>query len=260
MARSPKRRKRAPDPPDLPTELDPAPARLESRARWECVHAGGDVEVGAELAGVDIRESDWADADLAGRHLSGLHCRDVRFDRCDLSGAVLDAATLTRVLFTDCRLTGVVLNGATLQDVHVRGGRADMAYLRMAKANFLLVEDSPLREVDCYQATLAHTAFLGCDLRGANFQDCRLTDVDLHGSNLDGLRGALSLRGASIGIDQILPLAPSLLADAGISVTPKPASGSHDWPRTSTTSSERSLATSRTSTAAGTAGSISSPR
>src|SRR5664280_1618250 len=55
MARSPKRRKRAPDPPDLPTELDPAPARLESRARWECVHAGGDVEVGAQLAGVDIR-------------------------------------------------------------------------------------------------------------------------------------------------------------------------------------------------------------
>src|SRR5664280_2461868 len=134
MARSPKRRKRAPDPPDLPTELDPAPARLESRARWECVHAGGDVEVGAQLAGVDIRESDWADADLAGRHLSGLHCRDVRFDRCDLSGAVLDAATLTRVLFTDCRLTGVVLNGATLQDVHVRGGRADVAYLRMVKS------------------------------------------------------------------------------------------------------------------------------
>lgn len=219
MARSTRPRKRAPEPPDVPGDLDPAPARLESRAQWECVQAGGDVEVGAHLAQVELRESVWINADLAGRHLSGLRCRDVRFERCDLAGAVLEAASLTRVLFTGCRMTGVVLSGATLQDVHIRACRADMAYLRMARADFLLVEDGSLREADCYQATLAHTGLLGCDLRGANFHDCSMTDVDLHDSTLDNLRGALSLRGASISPDQLLPLAPSLLAAAGINIT-----------------------------------------
>jgi uncharacterized protein YjbI with pentapeptide repeats len=183
------------------------------------VQAGSDVEMGAHLAQVELRESVWINADLAGRHLSGFRCRDMRFERCDLSGAVLDAASLTRVLFTGCRMTGVVLSGATLQDVHIRECRADMAYLRMARADFLLVEDSSLREADCYQATLAHTGLLGCDLRSANFHDCRMTDVDLHDSTLDDLRGALSLRGASISPDQLLPLAPSLLAAAGINIT-----------------------------------------
>src|SRR5450759_3667673 len=120
MARSTKPRKRAPEPPDVPGDLDPAPARLESRAQWECVQAGSDVEMGAHLAQVELRESVWINADLAGRHLSGFRCRDVRFERCDLAGAVLDAASLTRVLFTGCRMTGVVLSGATLQDVHIR--------------------------------------------------------------------------------------------------------------------------------------------
>jgi len=83
----------------------------------------------------------------------------------------------------------------------------------------LLVEDGSLREADCYQATLAHTGLLGCDLRGANFHDCSMTDVDLHDSTLDDLRGALSLRGASISPDQLLPLTPSLLAAAGINIT-----------------------------------------
>src|SRR5450759_5529635 len=36
MARSTRPRKRAPEPPDVPGDLDPALARLESHAQWEC--------------------------------------------------------------------------------------------------------------------------------------------------------------------------------------------------------------------------------
>ena len=41
----------------------------------------------------------------------------------------------------------------------------------------------------------------------------------VHGSVLDDLHAALSLRGASISPDQAIALTPSLLADAGILVT-----------------------------------------
>jgi len=110
--------------------------------------------------------------------------------------------------------TSTELDDTTFKARALTGAQADAV-----RADFLLVEDGSLREADCYQATLAHTGLLGCDLRGANFHDCSMTDVDLHDSTLDNLRGALSLRGASISPDQLLPLTPSLLAAAGINIT-----------------------------------------
>lgn len=171
------------------------------------------------LADVVLRESVWSNVDLAGRHLSGFRCRDTRFERCDLSGAVLDSASLTRVTFTECRMTGVVLSATDLQDVRIQDSRADMANLRMARANFLLIDDSSLREAEFYSATLVRSALLGCDLHSANFRDCSMDDVDLHDSTLDDIRGALSLRGANISQAQLVALTPSLLADAGINIT-----------------------------------------
>lgn len=214
-------RKRVPDAPDIPDVLDPAPGRLDSRALWECVRAGGDVEVGDQVADAELRESVWSSADLSGRRLTGFRSRDTRFEGCDLSGALLDGASLLRVEFVGCRMMGVVFSGATLQDVHIRDCRADLANLRMARADYLLVEDSSLREAEFYQASLARSALLGCDLHGANVRDCELTEVDLHGSSLAELRGALSLRGARISADQLLALAPALAAEAGIEISPR---------------------------------------
>ena len=219
MARRRASLKRGPEPPDIPPELDPAPARLEPRARWECVHAGASTEVGGRLADITLRETVWSNVDLAGCHLTGFECRDSRFERCDLAGAVLDGAALTRVTFTQCRMTGVVLSGTTLQDVWLHECRADMANLRMAHADFLLAQHSTLREAEFYQAALARSALVGCDLSGANFEGCEMRDVDLHDSTLDDIRGASGLKGASIGPDQVLGLASALVAAAGIDVT-----------------------------------------
>lgn len=210
--------KTAPDQPSVPRHLDQAPPSLVSGARWDGVQADGDTEAEGELAGVELVESSWRNANLAGRRLAGFRCRDMRFDHCDLSGALLGQAALTRVSFVGCRLTGIVLSGATLQDVYVVDSRADLANLRMAKADFLRFEDSSLREADFYQSVLARSALTSCDLTAANFQDASTPDLDLQNSVLDGLRGALSLRGAKIGAHQIVALAPALLSAAGISV------------------------------------------
>lgn len=215
MARA---RKTVPGPPQVPPGYDPAPS-VESGALWDCVEAGADVAFPRAVADLDVRESRFTGADLGGRTFTGLSLCDVVFEHCDLSGAVLDGAVLDRVTFTSCRLTGTVLSGATLRDVRMTDCSADLANLRMTRATWLWIEDSTLRGADLYELAATHCAFLGCDLTGADLDRADLTGVHLHGSTLDDVRGALSLRGARIGLDQQVAVGAAVLAALGIAVT-----------------------------------------
>jgi pentapeptide repeat protein len=214
--------KRRPETPDLPGHLAPAPAAVEGGELWDCVEAGAEVEVPERVADLRIHESRWVGGNLAGVRFTGLECRDVEFVRCDLSGARLEEAVLTRVVFTECRLTGTAFDGAKLTDVRIADGTADLGGFRMAKARFLLVENTSLHGADFYELDAEHCALLGCDLAEANFDGARLRETDLHGSTVDDVRGALSLRGARISPDQIVPLAGGLLDALGIQVSDQP--------------------------------------
>jgi uncharacterized protein YjbI with pentapeptide repeats len=216
--------KRRPEPPDLPDEFAAAPAAVEGGELWDCVEAGVDVQVPERVADLRIQESRWVGGDLAGVRFTGFECRDVEFVHCDLSGAKLEEAVLTRVVFTDCRLTGTAFDGAQLTDVRISDSTADLAGLRMTKARFLLVENTSLRGADFYEFDGEHCGLLGCDLAEASFDTARLRETDLHGSTVDDVRGALSLRGTRISPDQIVPLAGGLLDALGIQVTDRPAS------------------------------------
>ncbi|GAA5127454.1 pentapeptide repeat-containing protein [Pseudonocardia adelaidensis] len=214
--------KRRPEAPDLPTDLEAAPGAVEGGELWDCVDAGAEVHVPDRVADLRIQESRWVGGSLAGVRFTGLECRDVEFVHCDLSGARLEEALLTRVVFTDCRLTGTAFDGAQLTDVRIADSTADLAGFRMAKARFLLVENTSLHGADFYDFDGEHCAMLGCDLAEASFDTARLREVDLHGSTLDDVRGALSLRGARISPDQIVPLATVLLDALAIQVTDQP--------------------------------------
>lgn len=215
-------KKSVPEPPEAPAEWEPAPAAVESGATWDGVHADATTVVPPHVADLTLQECRWSDADLSGRQFTGLRCRDVRFEHCDLSGAVLDDAVLTRVTFTDCRLTGVVLGGATLQDVRITDSRADMAAFRMARGTFLRIENTSLHAADFWEFAGSDCALLGCDLAEANFEDARIGGTLLHGSTLDDVRGALSLRGTRISSDQLVPLGAALLAALDVQVTESP--------------------------------------
>lgn len=217
--------KTRPDPPDLPERLDAGPAVLAPHERIEGARIEGDLEVDDRVEHAELRECVLAGVDLSGRVLVGFGARDVRFERCDLSGAVLDSAALQRVEFAGCRMTGTVLSAAVLRDVRISDSRADLANFRMARAEYLLIERTALREAEFYAATLAHSALLGCELTRANVSGAKLDAVNLHGCELDGLRGAESLGGASISADQLYPLAAALLAATGVTITDEPRLG-----------------------------------
>lgn len=213
-----------PDPPEIPARVDPAPAVAEDEAVWDGIEATADVEVPPRVADLDLRECRWTGADLSGRELTGFRARDTRFEHCDLSGAVLDDAVLRRVSFTDCRLTGASFAGARLDDVRITDCSADLTGFRMATAAYLLVENTSLHAADLYSFTASECAFLGCDLREASFQEARLAGTRLHGSQLDDVRGAMSLTGTRISPEQVVPLGAALLGVLGIEVT-EPGAG-----------------------------------
>ena len=79
-----------------------------------------------------------------------------------------------------------------------------------------------LRGADLYAFEGADCAFLGCDLTDAALGDARVPGVLLHGSTVDAVRGAESLRGARIGADQVVPLGAALQAALDITVSPAP--------------------------------------
>ena len=135
----------------------------------------------------------------------GVHLVDVVFDDCELSGALLLDGRLTRVQFNRCRMSGSWR----------RVGRRRRRFLdcKLDGANFRMSSWerrlAALRapDADLGACVVAHVRLFGCNLSGADVAKVRLDDVALHGSNLDGLRGADALRGAVIGSDQVVPLA-----------------------------------------------------
>ena len=75
-----------------------------------------------------------------------------------------------------------------------------------------------LRNAEFVGAELTGVRFDGCDLTGADFDKARIPDARLHGSTVDGIRGAGGLIRPVIEPDQVLPFSLSLFALHGVVV------------------------------------------
>jgi len=130
---------------------------------------------------------------------------DVTLNRCDLSACDFSEAVWHRVALTGCRGSSIELAGAQLR--HVTFSECGIAASLWNHAR------------------LEGVRFPDCDLRGADFSNARVEDTDLRRARLDGLQGVGSLRGATIGVDQLVTLAPAVAAALGLHVRPEDESG-----------------------------------
>jgi uncharacterized protein YjbI with pentapeptide repeats len=213
----------APELPPLPPE-PPAEARvgehveLSTADEWEdelvC-----DVDLGGQAAErVRLTRCELHRVVLTGAQLRGLALVDVLAVDCELSGAYLHEASLRRVELRNCRMAGVVISQAALSHVRFVGCKLDEANLRLVRGDHVAMDDCSLVEADFYGAVLEQSAAEGCDLRGSDFSTASVPGLRLGRSTLDGVRGAISLRGTVVGGDQVLPLALSLFADLHIEI------------------------------------------
>jgi uncharacterized protein YjbI with pentapeptide repeats len=180
----------------------------------------------------------WTDVDLSGQVASDICVSGSHLTRVRLTGATLDRATFVDVVLEDCELSGATIEGATLErttikrsrmstlvapdltatDVVVEDVKADGAWLRMATLLRCDFHDCDLSAADLYSSKVTDSRFLRCNLDGAELTSMKCERVAVHGSTFADVRGAAGLRGAMIGSDQILSLAPVLLAALDITV------------------------------------------
>lgn len=166
-------------------------------------------------------EEGWSDLELHGEDLVGADLYKLRVSgttltACELSGASLAHADVWRVEIRDCRMSGVVLDGARLRDVSFTGCKLDTASLRSIKAERVTFSDCVLRDADLTDSAWVESSFVDCDLTGTIVQRASTTGVRFHGSSVDRVIGADSLRGIIIAPDQALNLGLRVLDAMGV--------------------------------------------
>jgi len=171
---------------------------------------------------VEVLRSLLAHVTLTGLELDAWRLVDVELVDCELSGTVLTGARWERVVLRRCRMSGLVATELKAEDLRMEACKADGAWLRGAVLDRCEVVDTDLSRADLHGAQVTRTAFRRCDLREVDVTESRFQQVSLHGSSLDGLKGAASLSGCSIGSDQVVPLALPILASRSITVDDDP--------------------------------------
>jgi uncharacterized protein YjbI with pentapeptide repeats len=154
----------------------------------------------------------------AGELFERVRLSDVEFVRCDLSGCDFSEAIWQKVTLLDCRCSSVELPQASLKDVTFKDCKLDDANLRLAKLQRVRFDGCVLAGAEFISATLEEVTFPGSDLAGADLTKVRCADVDLRDARLDGLQGIDALKGCTIGVDQLFPMAPALAQALGITV------------------------------------------
>jgi uncharacterized protein YjbI with pentapeptide repeats len=143
---------------------------------------------GANLDGIDLRESHMPDANFAGASLQEAwlyadfleHANFAEADlqRANLFAAKLKGANLRRADLRAASMERVVLDGASLSSADLRGSYLGFASLRYAD----------LTDADLESANLQGADLTDADLTGANLKGAQLKDAKLQGANLAGAR------------------------------------------------------------------------
>jgi len=170
------------------------------------------------VTGVEIVRSCLTGIVFTGRELTDLRLLDVELVECELSGAVLTGARWERVVLRRCRMSGLVAAELQATDVRIDTCKADQAWLRASVLDRCELVDTDLHGADLYGARISRSAFRRCDLTEVDVSASAFERVSLHGSTVDRLKGAESLRGLTIGSDQLVPLALPILAERRIMV------------------------------------------
>jgi len=153
-------------------------------------------------------------ADLA----SNSEVVDVALEDCDVIGVLAQKSRLERVTVTGSRLRGVAWAGGVIRDITVDGVNGTDVSCRFSTLRIVTFRDCQLPEADFTEAEFDQVTFERCDLRAAKFDHAKVKSLRITGCNLAGATGAVDLRGASIDLDDVLSLAPSLARETGITI------------------------------------------
>jgi uncharacterized protein YjbI with pentapeptide repeats len=141
---------------------------------------------------------------------------DFTLEDCDVVGVLAERSRVERLSVTRSRLRGVSWAGGVVRDVSFDNVTGADVSCRFSTLRVVVARDSQLPGLDLTEAELDQVTFERCDLRGAKFDHAKVKQLRFVGCDLTGVSGALALRGAAMGLDDVLSLAPSLARESGI--------------------------------------------
>jgi len=142
----------------------------------------------------------------------------VTVEDCDVIGVLAQNSRLERVTVTGSRLRGVTWAGGIVRDVTLNAVNSADLSCRFSTLRLVTFRDCQLAEADFTEAEFDQVTFERCDLRSAKFDHAKVKSLRITGCNLPGVSGAVDLRGATIDLDDVLSLAPSLAREIGITI------------------------------------------
>jgi len=95
-----------------------------------------------------------------------------------------------------------------------------MQYVSFRQQRFVatLFEDCDLRDGDFQAADLRGAAFIRCDMTHVQLSNASLDGARFEDCTLEMARGVSALQGATVGVKEMLSLAPSMAAALGITI------------------------------------------
>ena len=186
----------------------------------------------------DYEAADFVDCDFADQRAGGASFLGCRFRECGLDGVEMPRSHVSECVLEDCHALSVDVNESTWReslvsggrygalraaasswmDVRLRGCKFDFADLSGARLTNVVFEDCVFGGLDLGDAQLTDVRLDGCSVAELTVEGAKLAKVDLSRSVLGVVIGVGGLRGAIIGRDQLLDLAPLLAAHVGLEV------------------------------------------
>lgn len=121
-------------------------------------------------------------------------------------------------MISGSRLRGVAWVGGVIRDLTLDGVTGQDVSCRFSTMRVVTLRDCQLPEADFTEVEFDQVLMERCDLRAAKFDHAKVKSLRIAGCNLAGASGAIDLRGASMDLDDVLSLAPSLARDVGITI------------------------------------------
>jgi uncharacterized protein YjbI with pentapeptide repeats len=194
----------------VPLKEEPDPdfelsERLVDGLQWKGGHGDGSLEQSL-LRNVDLSET----------ALSPFEIVDVTVERSVLANGRWERATARRLEITDSQLVGWQAQFSLAQDVYIADCRADFTGISIGTAKGPVVFERCRFTNATFLGDFSKAVFIDCTFPGADFSRvANAKGCDLRRSELSGITGLMSLRGALITADQAVDIAGELATAAG---------------------------------------------
>lgn len=160
-----------------------------------------------------VTKIDWTQVAI-GR-FDVLNCH---LNNCDFTASKLSSSSWFVTSVDGARMSGTQITESSFKNVTFSNCKLDLVNFRFSRLHSVVFRDCMISDADFNNATLKNVEFIGCTITGISFSSARMDNVDLSGSYIENVKGVRNLKGATIGDDQLIQLAPLLAAEAGLKI------------------------------------------